>query len=501
VSAIQNLRAGRDLMNFMDRIIATVAPGRALERARARVSLNALTMHFDAATTGRRSKSWFPDASDADAAGGRRSRLAFIARDMVRNTPFAARAQQVIANNTVGDGIIPKIVGLSDGMTRQAMELVESHLDTTAIDADGRANLYGIQRLAINAIVDAGEVLIRRRVRERGDGLPLPFQIQILEADYIDTSWDGIAASGNLIKEGIEYDLIGRRVAYYLFENHPGSSSYRNFAPRLGSRRVPASEILHIYRQDRPGQMRGTSWFAPVALNLQDLGDHQDAHLIRQKIAACFAAFRTTPDGIGSLDTEENSIATSLQPGAIVELGQGEDIRFATPPGVDGFDEFSRVVLRSVAAGMGITYEALVGDLSGVNFSSGRMGRMEMDRNVSSWQWLMMIPQFMDPFANWFKEAWALQTGNEMVLQSKITWVPPHRILVDPNKEIAAMKDKIRAGLASRQGIIRELGFDPEKLLAEQIQDAASADAAGLNFESDPRHDAAKMKAEAPANE
>lgn len=489
-------------MNLLDRLISQVSPGRARDRLQARIALGVLQSHFDAATTGRRSSSWRADGSDADAASSRRNRLAFISRDMVRNTPFAARAQQVIANNTVGDGIIPKIVAPTAGLSRQAMQLVESHLDTTAIDADGRANLYGLQRLAINAIVDSGEVLIRRRIRENRDDIPLPFQVQILESDYIDTSWDGISANGNLIKEGIEYDLIGRRVAYYLFENHPGSNSYRNFAPRLGSRRVPASEILHVYRQERPGQMRGSSWFASVALNLQDLGDHQDAHLVRQKIAACFAAFRVKPHGVAGFSEDGNSdIGSAIQPGAIYDLDEGEDIRFPTPPGVDGFDEFTRVVLRSVAAGMGITYESLAGDLSGVNFSSGRMGRMEMDRNVSSWQWLMMIPQFMAPFAGWFKSAWEMKTGNPRVLESKVSWVPPHRILVDPNREITAMRDKIRAGLASRQGVIRELGFDPERLIEEQRQDAQQADAAKLQFESDPRHDASKIKQDIQTNE
>jgi lambda family phage portal protein len=477
-------------MNILDRIIAQVAPGRALDRARARAALQAVTAHFDAAGTGRRSKAWVADGSDADAAAGRRDRLAFISRDMVRNTPFAARAQQVIANNVVGDGIIPKIIGPTAGIQRQALELVEAHLDTTAIDADGRANFYGLQRLVMNTVVDSGEVLIRRRRRRNTDGFALPLQIQVLEPDYLDARWDGIADSGNVVKEGIEYDFIGRRVAYYLFDEHPGSATYRTFAPRSGSRRVSAEDVLHVYRQDRPGQMRGVTWFAPIALALKDLGDHQDAHLVRQKIAACFAAFRHSPDG--DPGDESGGIGTTLQPGAIMSLAPGEDIRFATPPGVDGFDEFTRVILRSVAAGMGITYEALVGDLSGVNFSSGRMGRMEMDRNVSSWQWLLMVPQFLQPFGEWFKDAWAARRGDERAFGAKIGWVPPHRILVDPNREITALRDKVRAGFASRQGVIRELGFDPERLMEEIKQDAEQADRAGVEFDSDARRDASK---------
>lgn len=469
-------------MNLLDRVIAQISPGRALERVRARAALKVVA-HYDAASGGRRSKSWRPAATDADGASLRRQRLSFVSRDMIRNTPFAARAQHVIANNVVGDGIIPKIIGSSDAINRQGLDLIERHLDTTAIDADGRQNLYGLQRLAMNCIVDSGEVIIRRRRRDRTDGLPLPFQIQVLEPDHIDDTLHGALASGNHVREGIEYDLIGRRVAYYLLEEHPGGDNFRGFRQRGRARRVPASEILHVYRQDRPGQMRGVTWFAPIALNLQDLGDHQDAQLVRQKIAACFTAFRISPD-----DAEAVELAGTLKPGAIMDLGPGEDIRFADPPSVGGYDEFTRGVLRSVASGLGLTYEALTGDLSNVNFSSARMGRMEMDRNVSSWQHLMMVPLFLEPFANWFREAWVQQSGNPRVASARITWTPPHRFLVDPAREIGALRDKVRAGFASRQGVVRELGFDPERLIEEQVEDNAIADQSGLIFDTDGRH-------------
>jgi lambda family phage portal protein len=224
---------------------------------------------------------------------------------------------------------------------------------------------------------------------------------------------------------------------------------------------------------------------AGIALNLQDLADHQDAELMRQKIAACFAVFRVQPDmGEGEI---ANPIGSSLRPGAVYDLGPGEDVRFGEPPGVNGFEEFSRVVLRSVASGLGITYEALTGDLSNVNFSSARMGRMEMDRNISSWQWTMMVPQFCQPLGEWFREAWMMQGNPAGLAEMRVSWVPPHRILVDPAREVGALVDKVRAGFASRQGVIRELGHDPERLLAEQAEDAAQADAAGLVFDSDPR--------------
>lgn len=478
-------------MNFLDMLIAGWSPEAGLRRQRARSALRAL-MNYDAATTGRRASSWKASAADADAASVRRERVAAVARDMIRNTPLAKRAEMVIAANVVGMGIIPKVEGGTKAQSESLNALIEAHLDTTAIDADGRNTLYGLQNLAMRTIVDAGEVLIRRRFRERRDGLPLALQLQILEPDYIDTSRTGTGEGGNAIREGIEFDAIGRRVAYYLFDEHPGAAwrPLRNYA----SRRVKASEILHIYDQGRPGQMRGVSWFHAVALRLQDLADHQDAQLMRQKIAAAFAGFRTTEDG-GEDDGGLAEVGTTITPGTIRQLKPGESITFNRPPGVESYDEFTRAVLREVAAGLGITYEALSGDLSNVNFTSYKAGRIEMDLNIRQWQWLMLIPQMMMPVGRWIIEQWALEQGIRPSRGLKLTWTAPVRPLIDPAREIGALRDKVRAGFASRQGVIRELGDDPTLIFAEQVEDAALADDAELTFDSDARIAAAGQPA------
>lgn len=475
-------------MNILDRVIATVSPQRALDRVRAR---NAL-MHYDAATVGRRGSSWRAASTDADTASANRLRMAYVARDMVRNTPFALRAQQVIANNVIGDGIIPKVHAPKEErfaeIKRRGLEMIEAYVDTTQIDADGRQNLYGLQRLAMNTIVDAGEVLIVREQVRTGRRGGFGLRLHVFEPDYLDDLQDGVLSNGGSIHDGIEYDRDGNRVAYHLFDQHPGGDWFKGVGWRSRSQRVPADRVLHVYRQDRPGQMRGVTWFAPIALALQDLGDYQDAQIMRQKIAACFAAFHRRSNETGQdASSDVGQLGGTLSPGLIQEIGQDEDIVFASPPDVAGYDVFTRTVLLSIAAGMGITYEALVGDLSNVNYSSARMGRMEMDRNVSSWQWLMMIPQMMEPIGRWIMEEWALLEPESAadIARCRLTWVPPHRILVDPSREIMALRDANRAGYASRQGIIRQLGNDPERLLEEQIEDAKQASEYGLTFESD----------------
>lgn len=463
-------------MNILDRVIAWVSPQAGLQRVQARKVIGQF-MRYDAGSRGPRTKGWRAVGGDADAVTGSRNRIAAVARDMTRNAPFAVKAQQVIVANVIGDGIIPKLRGTNKRQEKRLREMLKAHFDTTAIDVMGRENLYGLQRLALMAVVADGEVLIRR-VRSSG---PIPFQLNVLEIDYLDSA--KTSATGPEIREGIEYNERGERVAYWLYDQHPGTTN-RYQARGLTSRRVPASEIVHVFRQDRPGQSRGVSWFAPVALAMQDWADHQDAKLLQQKIAACFAAFRTgvEPDDESPHQTAERF--ATLSPGRIENLGVGEDVKFASPPPVQGYDEFSRVTLRAIAAGLGITYESLSGDLSTVNFSSGRMGRMEMDRNVSAWQWLMIIPQMMQPIGEWTLEAMGMRAESRGFT---IDWVPPVRFIVDPNREVQAMVASMDAGLSSRQGNIRALGYDPEDVLAEQAEDAEQAKAAGIVFKAGPQ--------------
>lgn len=455
----------------------------ALNREKARTAHAAL-MRYNAASVADRTRSLRPVRGDADTMTRQRGTLAAIARDMVRNTPFAARAQQVIASNVVGDGIIPKATGGTVTARKKVLRLIEAHLDTTDIDANGRQNLYGLQRLAMNTIVDAGEVLIRRRWRTMADGFSVPFQIEVLEPEYLDNARDGITAEGNIIRDGIQFDRIGRRQGYWLFTEHPQASSWSSLR-NLDSRFVPASEVLHIFRQDRPGQSRGVSWLAIAALVLQDLDDYQDAQIMRQKIAACFAAFRISPEDDsqqpGAAIADPAGLTEGLIPGRIQNLAPGEDIRFADPPTVTGYDEFTSNHIRMAAASLGITYEALSFDLSRVNFSSARMGRIEMDRNVSGWQWQMLIPLMMQPIGRWMMEAVDLmQMGTPTGVS--LQWVPPAKIIVDPTREIPAMIEAIEGGLASRQGTVRSLGYDPERLLEEQAQDLKDAQRLGLSF-------------------
>lgn len=480
--------------NLIDQVIAAVAPRRALRRELARARARALAdarMAYDGATRGRRAQGWRVVSTDANAENlPVIGRLRDVARDMVRNNPYAARAKLALKNNIVGPGIFPAVQTKRKGTRLKLEELMKRHFDTTACDVFGQSDLYGLEALVMGTVAEAGEALVRRRWRRPEDNLPVPFQLEVLEPDYLDSSKDGPLPGNGQIVQGIEFDAIGRRVAYWLFTEHPGSYSGGR-SPTYQSKRIPAEDVAHIYRVDRPGQVRGVTWFAPVILRMRDLADYSDAQLVRQKVAACFAAFITADDDVSgggeAVKKEEGSTypIEELTPGLIQRLKPGEDVTFANPPSVGEYEAYKRAELQEIAVGLGMSYEALSGDLKGVNFSSGRMGWLEFQRTISSAQYHMLLPQLCEPIGRWFLEAAMLVMGQ--ALDAKVRWTPSPREMINPAEEIKAARESIRTGLSSRPHEQRKLGHDPEDLDAEIADSNKRADVLGLVFDSDPR--------------
>ncbi len=205
---------------------------------------------------------------------------------------------------------------------------------------------------------------------------PYLYICNVLEAEHLDLSRDGTLPNGNVIRSGIKFSKNWKKVAYYLYKEHNSDSCFS----ASSSVRLPTHEILHIFRPLRPGQIRGEPWLSNVLLKLHELDQYEDAELVRKKTAAMFAWFvtRIDPDSemFGEKDTNDQGVAfAGLEPGTMQFLDPGEDVKFSSPADVGGtYEAFIKQQLRAISVGLGITYEQLTGDLSGVNYSSIRAG-------------------------------------------------------------------------------------------------------------------------------
>ena len=468
---------------IIDRVAAFISPAWGLSRLRARAQEQLFVRHWEGAAAGRRTAGWRAPVGDSNTVDGPAlDRLRAVARDLVRNNPHADNAVDTIADHVVGWGIVPKPLPMS----KQALAIWQEWAYSTSCDADGRLDFNGIQKLTMRTVVEAGECLIRKRVRLPGDGLPLPLQLQVLEPDYLDTLKTGITLpNGGRIINGVEFDVLGRRAAYWLFPEHPGATIFGN---ALTSRRVPADGVLHIYRQTRAGQVRGPSWFGPVLLKLKDFDEYDDAQLMKQKIAALLAGIVTDANGGGTIvgTTEPGAEFPSLFPGALIQAPVGTDVKFTDPPRTNEYKDYATVTLRAIATGLGTTYEDLTGDYSQVNFSSARMSRLSHYEKVYDWRWMMLVPQLCNPV--W---AWAMEAASILSMvrgdAPKALWTAPPIPMIEPDKEGLAYQRNIRSGLQSLSESLRERGYDPDEVMAEMASDQEKLDKLGLVLDSDPR--------------
>lgn len=482
-----------------DRFLLSVAPQYGLRRVQARATVELARRHFESASSGYRTSGWSRHNTDANAAAGGAalSLLRAQARDLIRNNPWARRGIRRIKADTIGWGVRPKPIGR--GAARVA-ELWKRWAESTECDAAGRQTFYGLQGLVMRTVVESGECLVRRRRRLLSDGLAIPLQLQVLEPDHLDTGKDGIIGpGGGKIIQGVEFDAIGRRVAYWLFEEHPGS----RFAT-AESKRVPADGVLHVFDQERAGQVRGPSWFASVDVRLHEFDEFEDATLVKQKIAACMTAFvkdinaDPSPLAKGGKDAKTGQPTDEMGPGLVMTLPPGRDVTIAQPPAANDHQSFSATALRGVAAGLGVTYEDLTGDYSNVNYSSARMARIAHTGDVHDWRWNMIIPQFCAPAWRWMLETLVL--AGEEVEVAPAKWTPAPLPMLDPDKEGAATTKAVRAGQMTPDEMVREQGFDPDEHWSEYAASFKRLDDLGIVIDADPRKVTASGQAQsAPA--
>lgn len=481
------------ITNFLDKAIGYVSPQAGLRRTQYRAAMDVAQRSYTGAETsrlksGRRAKSTSADAEVARAGRILRDRM----RDLVRNNPYAAKAVSELVSHAIGDGIIPR---------SKDKELNKLFLEWSKhCDADGDLDFNGIVALAVREMFESGDGIVRRRRRRLEDGLPVPLQLQVLESDLIDTTKEGVLSGGGKIIQGIEFDALGRKRAYWMFGSHPGNSF---FDPQstIVSKPVPASDIAHVFEKQRT-QVRGVPWGTPAMADTFDLAEYEKAELVRKRLEACLVGIMTggdIDDNIGMPMTGEDGKALApgiynargqrvekVEPGMFLNAVGGRDVKFSQPAVTDSYDPYKTSMLHTVAAGWRVPYALMTGRLDKVNYSSSKIGLEGFRRMVSMLQWQVIIPMLLQPMWDWFCEA-AYLAGKISTPNVDVEWSPPRFYSADPLKDVKARVLEVRAGFRSLPSAIAETGENPEDVIDEIEAFNKKLDDKGLVFDSDPR--------------
>ncbi|PJK01297.1 phage portal protein [Lysobacteraceae bacterium NML91-0213] len=432
-------------------------------------------------------------------------------RAATRNDPWAGAAQDKLVANGIGTGIQAK-GQWGDREYRKREKRLWLRWGKIC-DADGVLNFDGLQALLWREYDEAGEVFIRLRNRRLADGLPVPLQLQVIEAEQCPPHYYAQASNGNQIRAGIEFDAIGRRVAYWMYGQHPGDFHAGADFDATRLRRVPADEVLHIFEPMRAGQIRGIPRATSALVRMFNLDSLDDAVLERQKIANLFGGFfeMDLPEeeeddghrvydelhgrpGDPAADPDGTPLA-GLEPGTMGQLPPGWKAKFSEPPSAGSdYPDYYRHGLLAIAARRGVPYEVLTGDLRNVSDRALRLILNEFRRFIEMVQWLVLIPMALQPIREAYLDravlAGALDVPGYDELREDVVetlWVPQGWPYSHPVQDVDADIKAIRGGLDTRTAAVLRKGEDPEEVNEQLQADNVDADARGLVLDTDPR--------------
>lgn len=480
-------------MNLIDRAVRAISPQRALKRETARRRLDILNSGYGNHGANSIKKSaigWtYGGGSHREDIEDNIDPLRKRSRDLYYGgSDIATGAVKRLRTNTIGTGLRLKstineeVLNITPQEARELEETIErefSHwADSTNCDMERLDNFYQLQQLAFLNMLLSGDTFALMKTTKRAGSI-YDLRIELVEADRVSTP-DGCLINP-LFCEGVEKNQAGEVVAYHISKFHPLSFADRN--PREWVRveaygkKTGRKNILHIMNRERIGQVRGVPFLSPVVETIKQLGRYTEAEIVAAVVSGLFAVFiekksaesemafgEVLPEEMQVDAEDENSI--ELAPGAVIDLGEGEEAKTTSPgrPNAN-FEPFTLAVIKQIGAALEIPYEVLLMAFTN-NYSASRAAILEFLKVVRMYRkWF--IPDFCQPvFEEWMCEAVAKGRVHapgffsDPIIKAaycSAEWSGPSGGQVDPVKEVQAAELRVQGGYSTREKEATEL--------------------------------------------
>ncbi len=347
------------------------------------------------------------------------------ARSLYMGAPIATSAIKSLRTSVVGRGLHLHVMPDFDslGISREQASAWARHVEREfdlwaeskqASDIAGLHDFYELQQLALAAWKMSGDAFCLLRHGRPTTLCPYTLRLQLVEADRICTPGSAVydsalnyatAANGNRIYDGVEVDRrTGRVCAYHVASDYPSEGSPLQYERIEKYGRVTGMpNILHLMDAERPEQLRGVPFIAPVMESIMQLGQYLKAESVAALMETYLSGYITsevtdapilgahTPKGVVEEDEdgdEEVEVQRDLsqlepEPGGIRQLLPGESITFNDPkrPG-NQFDPFVRSVAMQIGAALEIPADVLLKSYNS-SYSASRAALQDFWRMVS----------------------------------------------------------------------------------------------------------------------
>jgi len=389
-------------------------------------------------------------------------------------TPHGASFVNVFTTSIIGDG------AAAGSAHKTHAKAIEQHFQQKFwrnCDADlARSDFGNFSARVMRSVAIFGEALAVMVTDRR----TLALKLRLLNPDQLDATKNEEFAGGRIVN-GVEFDADGMIVAYWILPDAP-DQPHNMARPPI---RFDAADVLHVFDAQFPGQVRGTSPLGPVLTRLHEFDRLEDHLMAKHAVAALFGLVFTNANGGDAFGDDADVKHPALEAGASIVAAPGYAVDVVQPPNPEGDIAFMIALQRSIAAGLGIPYELLSGDLSNTNYSSAKLGLETFRRRVDALRRTVLEPKLLDPVWKRFLTLEYLAGRLDLPgylddpdVALEVRWLWPQWASLDPEKDANAAVTLVNAGLMSRVEAIAQRGRDPEEVLAEIARTPAVTPAA-----------------------
>ncbi len=430
---------------------------------------------YDAAqTTTENRRHWsLTDSLSADASQTVqvRTTLRNRSRYEVSNNSYAAGIVQTIADDCIGTG--PRLQIVSDQYQQNDFDK-NTQTERAFSEWSNEIRLAEKLRTMRKAKIIDGEAFA---IFVNNDTLesPVKLDLKLIESDRITSPyqlWDW-----KELVDGIAFDDQDNPVAYYMLRYHPGD----NHGNIEEYETIPAKDIIHWYRMDRPEQHRGIPELTPALPLFAQLRRYTLAVLASAETAADFAAViytdapangEATPAVPFDLISLEKRMATTLPDGW--KLGQLKSEQPTT-----NYPQFKREILGEIGRCLQIPINIVTGDSSKHNYASGRLDHQSYQRAIRIEQ--DNCSHFLNRiFDAWYNE-YSLESGLKRTRDFSIKWFFDGFAHVDPSKEAKAQEIRLKNCTTTLAFEYARQGLDWEEELRQIARERKLIDELGIS--------------------
>lgn len=462
-------------MSWLDSVIFFLSPIRGAKREVWR-RYGEEIRHYDAGDYGRLNSGWYATNSSGEMTDRMyRATVRARARDLERNSDIMNSVTGAYKRNVIGSGFQLQANTGDQKKNKELENLWSKWCKARNCDVTGTQSLNQILRMAVvRKKIDGGILFVKRYTKE---GI-VPFQLQMMEVDELDSMISTPANSKNRIVGGIEYNQYNKPVAYYFRQYGIDGFSIGETV------KIPAKDVIFYFSKRRPSQIREMSDMTPTVTRIRDTNEFMTAVSVKERIAACLSVFikkSLPPIGIGRAGSnaanagQHSYDGKTLTPGMIKELNAGDEVQVVNPTGqATDATSYTKLQQRLIGSGQGLSYEATSRDMSETNYASARQGMIEDEMTYQEEE--EAILEIMDEIYETFVISCVLAGNisldnfwNKKDDYMNHGWVKQPKKWIDPLKESSATKTALNTGQKTYKQIAAEAGKD----WRQQIDDTA----------------------------